>query len=44
MTMYCSSLCSLLVSVEVGVSDEKTHAAAKCILLKMGEFFQIQVS
>ena len=25
-----------------GVSDEKAHAAAKTILLQMGEFFQIQ--
>ena len=31
-------------SIQVGIRDDKTHASAKTILLKMGEFFQIQVS
>ena len=29
---------------KAGISDERSHTAAKNILLVMGEFFQIQVS
>ncbi len=31
-------------TTKVGIKDPKVHAAAKSILLEMGEFFQIQVT
>ena len=34
---------SLYMCFQAGIKDEESHANAKTILLKMGEFFQIQV-
>lgn len=33
----------VFVVFQVGIKDEASHSNAKTILLKMGEFFQIQV-
>ena len=45
--LYCVEVGSYAIGffvLQFGITDQKAHESAKKILLKMGEYFQIQVN
>ena len=47
--LYCVEvlggvICNCFFVLQFGITDQKAHESAKKILLKMGEYFQIQVN